>query len=350
VENSHNNLFDALIYDRNIDSLYESIDDILIWFSKSYKTLDDGLSARLLKEATPAIIEEKMFTLLDKLLFSRDDLGFNYLPPDQSSLKLRYHRLLQVYHPDKANFQTQILNKRTEQINAEYNRLKKLKHSNHVVSVTKKPIDANFVFKDNDEEDVGFYQKTKKVRYLTISVLILLSLAFISVLYVNNNDVNFKTQEFSKQTALFNVVDNKKSAHNLETIVGFTRSSSVLSQDKDLSKSMESSLHSFIDSWKAAWENQETNEYLSYYSPRFSPQDMTYSEWLASRKLALDNKKFIKVKISNVEIIPLRDEVIVKFKQQYFSDTVIDDVDKRLLLKEVAGKNKWEILEENASR
>ncbi len=343
-------LVKALKHGEDIDVLLKSIDEVLLWFAKEYKSSNDILSAKLLREQTPRVIEDKLFKLFDNLLFENQSFGFNELPQDEGALKRRYHRLLQVYHPDKGRYIPKVLHKRTEQINSEYRRLKAQGVVQSKVSVTKKSVNANFNFDSKLDSSHGFDVNSSSLRYSVILGLMLISVLFIASLYFSNRPIHTepKIPDFYKAEELADIKSDVVSSHLV------SKSSKVISNKSartKLSTDQVESLELFVDLWESAWESQIPSKYLMHYSDYFIPQYMTYEEWLNSRKNALENKSYIKLRISDLKFIPLRKgEVIAKFNQQYFSDSIVDEVKKSLLLKPAEGPIEWEILEENAFR
>jgi len=102
-----------------------------------------------------------------------------------------------------------------------------------------------------------------------------------------------------------------------------------------------------IEQWRQAWANQNVKSYLSFYDKKnFIPKDgMSYSTWEKSRYRSLQNPKFIKVFLDDIQITPISSTMIrSRFLQRYHSDRFKDDVYKVLLWKKTDGA--WQIVQE----
>jgi len=102
-----------------------------------------------------------------------------------------------------------------------------------------------------------------------------------------------------------------------------------------------------IEHWRQAWANQDVKSYLSFYDKNnFLPKDgMSYSTWEKSRYRSLQNPKFIKVFLDDIQITPISDTMMrTRFLQRYHSDRFKDDVYKVLLWSKQSGS--WKIVQE----
>ncbi len=102
-----------------------------------------------------------------------------------------------------------------------------------------------------------------------------------------------------------------------------------------------------IEQWRQAWVSQDVKSYLSFYDKaNFIPKDgMRYSTWEKSRYRSLQNPKFIKIFLDDIQITPISDKMIrTRFLQRYHSDRFKDDVYKVLLWNKKDGV--WKIVQE----
>ncbi|MDX1351569.1 MAG: hypothetical protein R3254_01055 [Thiomicrorhabdus sp.] len=102
-----------------------------------------------------------------------------------------------------------------------------------------------------------------------------------------------------------------------------------------------------LEQWRQAWANQQVKNYLSFYDKSsFIPKNgMSYSTWEKSRYRSLQNPKFIKVFVDDIQITPISSTMIrARFLQRYHSDRFKDDVYKVLLWRKVDGQ--WKIIQE----
>lgn len=102
-----------------------------------------------------------------------------------------------------------------------------------------------------------------------------------------------------------------------------------------------------LEQWRQAWANQQVKNYLSFYDKSlFIPKNgMSYSTWEKSRYRSLQNPKFIKVFVDDIQITPISSTMIrARFLQRYHSDRFKDDVYKVLLWRKV--DEQWKIIQE----
>lgn len=102
-----------------------------------------------------------------------------------------------------------------------------------------------------------------------------------------------------------------------------------------------------IEQWRQAWSNQQVKAYLSFYDKTaFIPKNgMNYSTWEKSRYRSLQNPKFIKLFLDDIQITPISSTMVrSRFLQRYHSDRFKDDVYKVLLWRKDEGL--WKIVQE----
>ncbi len=83
------------------------------------------------------------------------------------------------------------------------------------------------------------------------------------------------------------------------------------------------SLQQAINSWRSAWESRDTGNYLGYYAQEFSDLHRNKAQWSDYKTKVNDNKKFIHVDVSDVNMLvePAKPDVVnVVFRQKYASD------------------------------
>lgn len=102
-----------------------------------------------------------------------------------------------------------------------------------------------------------------------------------------------------------------------------------------------------VEGWAAAWSKQDVNAYFSHYAKDFNPGDgQSYAAWKKERTARVKGPKFIKVKLSDIQINTLdAKRVRVRFKQDYHSNLLSSVVTKGLELEDAGGR--WKILREN---
>lgn len=101
--------------------------------------------------------------------------------------------------------------------------------------------------------------------------------------------------------------------------------------------------------WAARWSAQDVEGYLSFYATDFTPgRGLSLNQWRAQRRQRLTRPSFIKVGLSDVEVVFYGNEhAQVSFNQSYQSDTYRDRGQKTLLMKNVSGN--WRIVEERSN-
>lgn len=105
-----------------------------------------------------------------------------------------------------------------------------------------------------------------------------------------------------------------------------------------------------ITTWANAWAEQDADAYIGSYGNNFQPQDnLSRSAWEKARRKRLASPSSISLGISQPSISFLdSDLAIVKFVQNYRSDSYKDTVKKTLLLERESGQ--WRIVREQSIR
>ena len=96
------------------------------------------------------------------------------------------------------------------------------------------------------------------------------------------------------------------------------------------------------------WSAKNAEKYITFYGKDFTPpKKLSRAAWEAQRKVRLAKPRYIKIRISNLEITMLGDNhAQAVFRQGYQSDTYKDEVSKTLILKRNA--EKWLITQEQS--
>ncbi|PRC91887.1 nuclear transport factor 2 family protein [Solimicrobium silvestre] len=100
-----------------------------------------------------------------------------------------------------------------------------------------------------------------------------------------------------------------------------------------------------VDAWAAAWSDKNTNAYLAFYSKDFQlPKGSTRKTWAEDRRVRIEGKGHISVKIDAPKVAINGNTATVKFRQIYNSDQLKADSRKTLVLNKQDGK--WQIAQE----
>ncbi|MFK7863583.1 MAG: AAA family ATPase [Pseudohongiellaceae bacterium] len=101
-----------------------------------------------------------------------------------------------------------------------------------------------------------------------------------------------------------------------------------------------------IESWISAWQEQELGGYFASYSNNFEPRyESSVTRWRASRTRVIGNAEWIRLNLSEYEIIEQTLELAeIHFWLDYESPTYRDSTKKKLVLSNNDGE--WTILEE----
>lgn len=110
--------------------------------------------------------------------------------------------------------------------------------------------------------------------------------------------------------------------------------------------SIEKEIQDTLDIWSSAWSNQDVNAYVTQYVQGYSPsKSLKHSTWVKRKKSSLVNPKFIKLKLSNLQInVRNNQQATAQFVQSYQSNTYQDTVIKKLTFTKEHGL--WKIAKE----
>lgn len=108
------------------------------------------------------------------------------------------------------------------------------------------------------------------------------------------------------------------------------------------------SLKRVLQAWAVAWSAQATDIYLSFYHEQYNPvSGLSRKGWVQSRRLRLKKPKWIKVHLSDFNVVRNNGkQAIVKFKQHYRSNSFSDVSLKRLVL--LYTNDGWRIFREKS--
>lgn len=102
-----------------------------------------------------------------------------------------------------------------------------------------------------------------------------------------------------------------------------------------------------VDGWAKAWSNKETNTYLAFYAKDFqTPRGESRKGWADERRLRIEGKGHITVKVESPKVSLDGNTATVKFRQIYSSDQLTANSRKTLVLTRQDGK--WQIKQERA--
>ncbi|MGH1372751.1 MAG: L,D-transpeptidase Cds6 family protein [Cellvibrionaceae bacterium] len=100
--------------------------------------------------------------------------------------------------------------------------------------------------------------------------------------------------------------------------------------------------------WISAWESRKPDDYLAFYSKDFSDTEKDYQQWVSYKRRVNTNKRYIKVKLSDLGIYAYPgqpDLAMAEFYQDYSSNRFRSKGWKRQLWKREAD-GKWRIIYE----
>lgn len=103
-----------------------------------------------------------------------------------------------------------------------------------------------------------------------------------------------------------------------------------------------------VTAWADAWSKREVARYLDAYSPGFvPPKGQSRQDWATSRRSRIEQRKFIRVGVSRLQVELKNSNALVRFEQTYESDGINTTTGKTLELSKSGGR--WLIVRERAS-
>lgn len=106
-----------------------------------------------------------------------------------------------------------------------------------------------------------------------------------------------------------------------------------------------------VEEWKKSWEKKDIEKYISFYDSQFYSKKKNRDEWKKHKERINKLKKYIKIKISEIQILPygktkFGDVYVAFFMQDYKSSNYSGKTYKILYF--VKRKNGWKILSESS--
>ena len=101
-----------------------------------------------------------------------------------------------------------------------------------------------------------------------------------------------------------------------------------------------------LSSWKKGWESRNINRYIDFYSKNFKNGNRDYTEYKNFKARLNKIYKYIRIKLSDIQIFRTDRYVLMSFYQKYRSDRTKFQGIKRLYWINESGK--WKIIRENA--
>lgn len=109
------------------------------------------------------------------------------------------------------------------------------------------------------------------------------------------------------------------------------------------------SLTDWLTGWQNAWQNKDLEKYISHYSDSFNGEyktlKMSKRKWYEYKAFLAKKYSFIKVNLGEPYIITRKDDAIIRFIQNYESDSLKDSGEKTLYLRRNSSGH-YEILTE----
>lgn len=103
-----------------------------------------------------------------------------------------------------------------------------------------------------------------------------------------------------------------------------------------------------IKDWAGAWSKQNVAQYLDVYSPNFEPTTrQSRQSWAKERRIRIEQRKFIRIGVSGLQVDVKGKQAQVKLEQSYESDGL--NINSRKTLDLVNEGGRWLIIREKAS-
>ena len=117
---------------------------------------------------------------------------------------------------------------------------------------------------------------------------------------------------------------------------------------KETPPAPEKVIEGHLKSWAKAWSEQNVQAYVRSYVAGYKPNDgVSHKQWVQTRTNRLTNPDFIKVALSDIDVVMLSDSrAEATFRQSYRSDRYRDVARKRIsLMRRSSG---WKIVQEGS--
>lgn len=76
----------------------------------------------------------------------------------------------------------------------------------------------------------------------------------------------------------------------------------------------------WFNNWKNLWESQNLDKYIEYYSDEFSSPPFNKKSWFTHKKKLKDRYTYVKVAVSEPNIIQIKNQYLIQFVQNYESN------------------------------
>lgn len=91
-------------------------------------------------------------------------------------------------------------------------------------------------------------------------------------------------------------------------------------------------VENLVESWRQAWANKEIDSYIGFYAPAFQSRGMDRTSWRTYKNTVFQGSGEVAVRIWDVRVEQLGENLNVRFDQEYKSDIHSDYGKKELLL------------------
>jgi hypothetical protein len=209
---------------------------VLKWLLERHFTTGRSISKSMLRffENEASARQNTFLALDDHLFVLSNDSSFAKLGLSEgtelAAVKVRYRRLIQLYHPDKGLAEAAGLSYRAEKINLAYNRIKTGQSVGEIAGpptyhhqaprppVAPRPIQNNKVYRSKPSDKLRWMLGTpEKMAYTLLSVLALVAVGILFTVYINNKPIDYpqiggqsETQNNSEDTTAKQAVADKR--------------------------------------------------------------------------------------------------------------------------------------------
>jgi DnaJ-domain-containing protein 1 len=214
----------------------EEFNDVLKWLLEREFTTGQSISQSMLRffDSEDKARQNTFLALDDYLFVFSNDSSYAKLGlsarDELSAVKIRYRRLIQLYHPDKGLAEAAGLSDRAEKINLAYNRIKSGQSVGEITGpptyhhqaprppVAPRPSQNNKVYRSKPSDKLRWMLGTpEKMAYTLLSVLALVAVGILFTVYINNKPIEYpqiggqsETQNNSEDTAAKQAVADKR--------------------------------------------------------------------------------------------------------------------------------------------
>src|SRR5690606_34799704 len=101
----------------------------------------------------------------------------------------------------------------------------------------------------------------------------------------------------------------------------------------DVLKSERSKVLAWLEEWRGSWETKDLDSYMTHYDDKFRAMRMGKRQWQNYKRELNEKYNFIKVAIDKPLILKRRDDMVIRFIQDYQSDGLKDHGEKTLYVR-----------------